>query len=224
MNVRRCLEPQYRQQLEAIWKWKADQREEPIAYDWAVKHLPDLTLTSANVASLLPHLDYTCSLDADAIAMHELGLTEDAIKITNDLIVPYKVKALCRPQPIRRGTMHGTLDAKLGGVYVIWSQTHAAVPSPRTALGNNPYDRGRWQSLATNVNTGGLIVHVVTLYGFPRANEGGDAMEQNEDFLADAFAEASSLGNTPVLVLGGLQYKGWKVLPSCTSHYSGKME
>ena len=69
-------------------------------------------------------------------------------------------------------------------------------------MGNNLYDTGRWQSLATNVNTGGLVVHVVTFYGFPRAHERGEAMEQNEDLLADAFAEASSLGNVPVLVLG----------------------
>ena len=66
-------------------------------------------------------------LNADAIAMEEVSLTEDAIKITSDLIVPNKVKALWgKPQPTRRRTQHSTLDAKQGGVGVIYSQTHAA--------------------------------------------------------------------------------------------------
>ena len=83
--------------------------------------VPDLTSLSANVTSLLPHWDYRCSLNADAIAMQEVRLTEDANNITTDLIVPYKVKALWgEPQPIRRGTLHRTLDAKQEGVGVIY--------------------------------------------------------------------------------------------------------
>ena len=49
---------------------------------------------------------------------------------------------------------------------------------------------------------GKQFIHVVTVYGFPRANEGGEAYTENEDFLANVFAEADSLGDVPVVVCG----------------------
>ena len=158
---------------------------------------------SANVTSFLPHIDYLATIGADVMAMQEVRLTEDAIKVANDCLQPYQVRGLWgKPQPIRRGTVHSTMDAKQGGVGHLFNKRHTLTSSPRTETGTHLYETGRWHSAAVRINASGLIVHIVSLYGFPRANEGGDEMEENESLLSNAFAEATSLGNVPVLVMG----------------------
>ena len=164
---------------------------------------PTFDIISANVTSFLPHLDYLATLDGDVVAMQEVRLTADAMTIANDLLTPYSFGAVWgKPQPIRQGTVHSTLDAKQGGVGTLIAKLHSAAPSPRTNLGQQLYDTGRWHSLAIKICRSSLIVHVVSLYGFPRANEGGDEMVQNEELLSNTFAEATSLGNVPVVVMG----------------------
>ena len=164
---------------------------------------PLFSAVSANVTSFLPHLDYMATIDADVVAMQEVRLTEDAIKIADDRLQPYEVSGLWgKPQPIRRGTIHSTLDAKQGGVGLLCNRRHMMAPSPRTETGSQLFESGRWQSAAIRVNASGLILHIISLYGFPRANEGGDEMIENEALLSNAFAEATSLGNVPVLVMG----------------------
>ena len=169
---------------------------------------PRVSIVSANVTSFLHHLEYMCSLNGDIVAMQEVRLTTDAMGVANDLIVPYGRNAVWgKPQPIRRGTIHSTMDAKQGGVGYLLAKPHIGVPSPRTENGNNLYNSGRWQSLTVRINSSGLLVHIVTIYGFPRANEGGDPMEENEQFLSEVFAEAASLGNVPILVIGDFNIK-----------------
>ena len=94
------------------------------------------------------------------------------------------------------------MDAKQGGCGFLYSKIHTVAPSPRTALGEALWETGRWQSVAIKINASGLIIDVVTIYGLPRANEGGDSMDMNEDFMVSVFDEARSLGAVPVLVLG----------------------
>ena len=54
------------------------------------------------------------------------------------------------------------------------------------------FSKGRWQRAAVRVSTSSTVLHVITIYGFPRANEGGEAMENNEAFLSKVFLEARS--------------------------------
>ena len=166
------------------------------------------SVISANVTSFLPHLNYLASLDFDVLGMQEVRLTEDAIKVADDTLTDYGVKSLWgKPQPIRRGTLLSTMDAKQGGVGFLYSNKHAIAPSPRTETGEKLWESGRWQSVAVRINSSGLVIHVVTIYGHPRANEGGDVMDTNEELLRNIFDEAGSLGNVPILVVGDYNVK-----------------
>ena len=169
---------------------------------------PLINILSANVTSFLPHVDYLSNLNFDVLAMQEVRLTEDGIKVADDTLSSYKSKGFWgRPQPIRKGTVLSTLDAKQGGVGFLHSRVHAVAPSPRTNVGDKLWQSGRWQSLAVRINSSGAIIHIVSIYGHPRANEGGEVMDVNEEFLSDIFAEAGSLGNVPVLVIGDFNIK-----------------
>ena len=166
------------------------------------------TVVSANVTSFLPHLNYLASLDFDVIGMQEVRLTEDGMKVADDTLPSYGVKSFWgKPQPIRRGTLFSTMDAKQGGVGFLYSQKHAIAPSPRTEVGERVWESGRWQSIAVRINSSGPIIHIVTIYGHPRANEGGDAMDLNEELLGNIFDEVGSFGNVPILVIGDYNIK-----------------
>ena len=169
---------------------------------------PILSVITANVTSLIPHIPYVANLEADVLALQEVRLTTDGQKLANDLLEPFKLNSVWgKAQPIRRGTRLSTLDAKQGGVGVLHRQQHSVSPSPRTEVGQALFETGRWQSVAVNFNGSGLIFHVVSLYGYAGANEGGELMETNENFLNNVFAEASSFGDIPVLVVGDFNVK-----------------
>ena len=164
---------------------------------------PKLNVLSANVTSFLPHVEYLATLDFDVLAMQEVRLTEDSMKIASDAVKPYNVRSFWgKPQPIRRGTIHSTLDAKQGGVGFLYAQRHAVTHSPRTQVGDRLWQTGRWHSIAVKVAASGLIIHVVSIYGHPGANEGGEVMDANENFLSDVFNEAGSLGDVPIVIIG----------------------
>ena len=43
---------------------------------------------------------------------------------------------------------------------------------------------------------------MVSVYGYPRANDGGEEMIANETLLEKVFTEAASLGDVPVFICG----------------------
>ena len=47
-----------------------------------------------------------------------------------------------------------------------------------------------------------MLLHAVTVYGFPGASDGGEAAFQNEWLPRKAFDEASTLGDVAVLACG----------------------
>ena len=158
---------------------------------------------SVNVTSLTPHLPYITSFDVDFMALQEVRLTIDGQKIIDDSLVPLGWQAIWgNPQPIRKGTTKSITDAKQGGVGVLVRTKHQVAPSPRTDAGEELFKTGRWQSCVIKLNRSSSLLHVVTVYGYPGANDGGEEMEKNEEFLTNVFLEAASLGNVPV-VIGG---------------------
>ena len=137
------------------------------------------------------------------LALQEVRLTTDGQKIAEEALKELGWSVVWgKPQPVRPGTVKSVLDAKQGGVGILTKSCHNAVPSPRTRLGEELFETGRWQSVVIQVNKGGTLLHVVTVYGFPRANEGGDEMVANEELLEKVFMEAASLGDVPVFVCG----------------------
>ena len=143
--------------------------------------------------------DFPC----DIIALQEVRLTEDGQKIAQEELSNLGWTSLWgKPQPIRRGTYKSVLDAKQGGVGILVRTKHQGTPSPKTQVGEELYNTGRWHSVVVKVNKGGMLLHVVTVYGFPGASDGGEAAFQNESLLRKVFDEASTLGDVPVLVCG----------------------
>ena len=137
-----------------------------------------------NVTSLTPHLPYIASFDVDFMSLQEVRLTIDGQKIIDEGLDPYGFKAIWgKDQPIRRGTMKSITDAKQGGVGILVHKRHQAAPSPRTEVGERLYNTGRWQSCVVKLNGGSSLIHVVTVYGFPGANDGGEDMENNEELF-----------------------------------------
>ena len=112
-----------------------------------------------------------------------------------------------KPQPIRPGTTKSVMDAKQGGVGIAFRSCHSAAPSPRSSIGEKLYDSGRWQSVSVKFCKSGELIHVVSVYGFPRANEGGQPMIDNEELMEDVLLEAASLGAGPVVVCGDFNVK-----------------
>ena len=148
------------------------------------------------------------SIGSDILALQEVRLTIDGQTMIHDYLKECGwVPLWGKPQPVRPGTRLSVLDAKQGGVGVCVRDRHLVCPTPRTALGEELYQTGRWQSAAVRVSASSTLLHVVTIYGFPRANEGGDAMENNEAFLSKVFLEARSLGDVPVLICGDFNVK-----------------
>ena len=84
---------------------------------------------------------------------------------------------------------------------------HQIAPSPRTEIGERLFETGRWQSCALKIHGGGCLFHVVSVYGFPGANEGGEEMEQNEALIQDVFLEAMTLGDVPIIIGGDFNTK-----------------
>ena len=152
---------------------------------------------------MLPHLPYVADFNCDVIALQEVRLTEDGQKIAQEELSNLVWASLwCKPQPIRRGTYKSVLDAKQVGVGILVRTKHQGAPSPKTQVGEELYNTGRWHSVVVKVNKGGMLLHVVTVYGFPGASDGGEAAFQNESLLRKVFDEASTLGDVPVLVCG----------------------
>ena len=164
---------------------------------------PPFAVRSANVTSLMPHLPYIASFECDAIALQEVRLTTDGQKIlSNELLKLGWTPFWGKPQPIRSGTVKSVLDAKQGGVGILIRQKHQGGPSPRSAVGEELKETGRWFSTVIKLNKSGSLLHLVTVYGFPGANEGGEAAFQNEAFLRKVFDESSTLGDVPVIICG----------------------
>ena len=154
----------------------------------------------------MPHLDYVGELPADVMALQEVRLTQDGIIIADDALRVGRWLSIwgqaqpCRPNAVKHP--NSPLDAKQGGVSLQIKNAHNAVPSPRTKLGDELYLTGRWQSAVVRICGGDILMHVITVYGYPRANEGGETYEQNEEFMRKVFLEAESLGNVPVAICG----------------------
>ena len=77
-------------------------------------------------------------------------------------------------------------------------------PTPRTQLGEQPYETGRVQAIAIRLNGGSFIFHIFVVYGISKANAGGQPMVQNELLLEQVLTDASTLGDAPVMVIGDL--------------------
>ena len=68
--------------------------------------------------------------------------------------------------------MKSTTCAKQGGVGTLVRDRHQGAHSPRTALGEELFDPGRWNSVVVKVNRGSALLHVVTIYGLPGVSDG----------------------------------------------------
>ena len=164
---------------------------------------PPFTIRTANVTSLMPHLPFVADFECDVIALQETRLTIDGQKIVNEELVKRGWTPVWgKPQPIRKGTYKSLTDAKQGGVGILIRKGHDGGPSPRTDIGEELKETGRWMSSVVKAHKSGTLLHVISLYGFPGATEGGEAAFQNEEFLRKVFDEASTLGDVPVLVCG----------------------
>ena len=164
---------------------------------------PQLRKPTANVTSLLPHLPYVTSLDCDILALQEVRLTIDGQVMIQEYLRECGWTSLWgKPQPVRPGTRLSVLDAKQGRVGNCVRSGHHISPTPRSTLGEELYQTGRWQSAVVRVSGSNTQVH-----GFPRATESGEAMEHNQAFLNNVFLEARSLGDVPVVVCGDFNVK-----------------
>ena len=81
-------------------------------------------------------------------------------------------------------------------------RNHLATYTPRTSLGEELYQSGRWVCNTVRVAGGSQLLHIVSVYGHPGANEGGTVMQENEILLQQVFDEAGSLGDVPVVLCG----------------------
>ena len=156
-----------------------------------------------NVTSYLRHADYIETFDADIIALQEVRLTIDGQRIAGDNAWENGWNPIWgRPQPIRRGTRASVLDAKQGGVGFLSSSAHLSTHTPRTAVGDELFQSGRWMGITVRVHGTPGFVHVISFYGVSGANEGGDAMDSNEALIQQMIAESLSLGDSPVVICG----------------------
>ena len=76
-----------------------------------------------------------------------------------------------------------------------------------SSIGEALYETGRWQSISVKFHRSSEKIHVVSVYGFPRANEGGEAMLENEIFTEQVFLEAESLGFGSVVIRADFNVK-----------------
>ena len=151
---------------------------------------PQLRITTANVTSLLHHLPYVTSLDCDILALQEVRLTLDGQVMIQEYLRECGWTSLWgKPQPVRPGTRLSVLDAKQAGVGNCVRSGHHISPTPRSTLGEELYQTGRWQSAVVGVSGSSTQVH-----GFPRATEGGEAMEHNQAFLNNVFSRGAFVG------------------------------
>ena len=165
---------------------------------------PPFTVAGWNVASLLKYADFVNEFEeADVWGLSEVRLTTDAMPIAADALPSWR-PVWGKPQPMRGGPRQSRLDAKQGGVGILAGPSHITTATPRTSVGEELFQSGRWQSVTVRMHGGAGILHVVTPYGHPRANEGGDAMEENEAFITKVMEEADSLGDAPVIIIGDL--------------------
>jgi len=137
----------------------------------------------------------------DVLALQEVRLTKDAKPIAVDSLPSWSC-IWGKDQQLRNEGGSSLLDAKQGGVGVLSQKRHVCAPTPRSDLGDELYETGRWQSVSVKLNGGAALFVVVTIYGFSRANEGGETMAENEDFIRKVLLEASSLGDVPVIIIG----------------------
>ena len=112
-----------------------------------------------------------------------------------------------KAQPLRPGTVKSVMDTKQGGVGVAFRSCHTAAPSPRSSIGDASYETGRWQSISVKFHRSSEVIHVVSVCGFSRANEGGEAMVENENLMEQVFLEAGSLGSGSVVTCGDFNVK-----------------
>ena len=156
---------------------------------------PQLRITTANVTSLPHHLPFVTSLDVtsldcDILALQEVRLTLDGQVMIQEYLRECGWTSLWgKPQPVRPGTRLSVLDAKQGEVGSCVRSGHLISPTPRSTLGEELYQTGRWQSAVVGVSGSSTQVH-----GFPRATEGGEAMEHNQAFLNNVFSRGAFVG------------------------------
>ena len=138
-----------------------------------------------------------------SFALQETRLTIDGQKIVNEELVKRGWTPVWgKPQPIRKGTCKSLVDAKQGGVGILIRKGHDGGPSPRTEIGEQLKETGRWMSSVIKIHRSGTLLHVVSLYGYPGATDGGEATFMNEEFLRKVFDEATTLGDVPIVVCG----------------------
>ena len=53
----------------------------------------------------------------------------------------------------------------------------------------------------------GEVIHIVSVFGFPRANESGQPMIDNDEFMEQVLLEVASFGAGPVVVCGDFNVK-----------------
>lgn len=163
---------------------------------------PPFVLTAANVSSYLAHEDYLKSIETDILVMQETRLTVDGQRVAGDNLPEHWGAHWGRDQPVRQGTKKSVLDARQGGVGFLLAACHKGASTARTALGDELHDTGRWHSLTVRVRNSNTLLHVVSLYGFAGANDGGEQAECNEKLILNAIAEAESIGEIPVVIAG----------------------
>ena len=159
---------------------------------------------SMNAGSWLAHRDYIVGRQADMLAVQESRLTLDGqILVKESLADTSWTPLFGKPQPIRKGTVKSTTDAKQGGVMSMLQKGHRSTATPRGELGQALFETGRWEASTTCIDGTDTLLHTQNVYGYPGANEGGQAMMDNENFFADVFDFAGSLGDdVPVVVIG----------------------
>ena len=97
---------------------------------------PLFTITSLNVTTLKPNLEYVGNLQGDILALQEVRLTKDGFNyVHKDLETRKWRECWGQAQPIREGTKFSVLDAAQGGVGVLVHENHQVTYTPRTEMG-----------------------------------------------------------------------------------------
>ena len=148
------------------------------------------------MTSLIKHCRFVAEFqddihEIDVQALQETALTTSGFDVANATLHPAWWQTTCgQAQPLRCGNAQGILDGKPGGVGILTRRQHLAVPTPRTQLGDELFKTGRWISTTVKLLGCAQIFHIVSIYGFTRANWDAEV------------AEATSIGDAPVIILG----------------------
>eukprot|EP00973_Karenia_brevis_P013340 1811667-Karenia_brevis.AAC.1 len=164
-------------------------------------------LVSANVTSLITQGDAIAEMSADIIALQETRLSEFGQCEASRHFGQRDWQCFWgKPQPPQqRANISHDLspwNATHGGVGVLVKK---GIPARLAPLDNHErqslHDTGRWVHVSVAANKGQEVLHVFSIYGFPRSATNTEAMRKNEEFLMKVFDVAAELGNVPILIL-----------------------